>query len=119
MLPVAESKSKGYRFAGSDSLDEVAHWNAEVPSKVGMYKPNELGIYDNTYGNAAKILCAWLRAGGKNFAGKPYGEEILFERLPRASGGDQFLNSLTFLYSKNTTASRLSSERFGIPGLNL
>ena len=46
-------QSKGYRFAGSDSLDEVAHWNAEVPSKVGMYKPNELGIYDMT-GNAAE-----------------------------------------------------------------
>lgn len=47
-------KSKGYRFAGSDSLSEVAHWNKREPSMVGCKKPNELGIYDMT-GNVAEF----------------------------------------------------------------
>lgn len=42
------AKSRGYAFSGSDDLFEVAHFGVEVPCRVGMYKPNELGIYDMT-----------------------------------------------------------------------
>ena len=42
------NQSKGYAFSGSDDVMEVAHFGAGVPCKVGMYKPNELGIYDMT-----------------------------------------------------------------------
>lgn len=47
-------KSKGYAFSGSDSLDLVAHWGSKSPAKVGMYQPNELGIYDMT-GNVSEF----------------------------------------------------------------
>lgn len=43
------NKSKGYKYAGSDDIDEVAWYsgnsNYEV-HPVGMLKPNELGLYD-------------------------------------------------------------------------
>ena len=41
--------SKGFKFAGSDNVDEVAwhHENSKgTPHDVGMKKPNELDIYD-------------------------------------------------------------------------
>lgn len=43
------NKSKGYKFSGSDNVDEVA-WNIEnsgdMTHSVATKKPNELGIYD-------------------------------------------------------------------------
>ena len=42
-------KSKGYKFAGSDNLDEVGWYYAnsdEITHPVGMKRPNELGIFD-------------------------------------------------------------------------
>ena len=49
--------SKGFKYAGSDNLDEVAWYfenSNDVPHKVRMKKPNELGIYDMS-GN----VCEW------------------------------------------------------------
>ena len=45
------NKSKGYKYAGSDIPEEVAHFNASEIAVVGTKKPNELGIYDMS-GNA-------------------------------------------------------------------
>jgi formylglycine-generating enzyme required for sulfatase activity len=42
-------KSKGYMYSGSDSLDEVAWYENNSDGrthKVGLLKPNELGLYD-------------------------------------------------------------------------
>ena len=44
-------KSRGYAFAGSNNIDEVAwhNGNSEMEfHEVGLKKPNELGIYDMT-----------------------------------------------------------------------
>ena len=44
-------KSKGFKYSGSDELDEVAWYNKNSGNKtneVGTKKPNELGIYDMT-----------------------------------------------------------------------
>ena len=55
-------KSKGYRFAGSDNIDEVAIYNWSLPQCVDslespseflggrLKKPNELGLYDMSGG---------------------------------------------------------------------
>ena len=44
------NKSKGYKYAGSDDLDEVGWYrnnsNYKFSYPVGQKKPNELGIYD-------------------------------------------------------------------------
>lgn len=42
------NQSKGYVYSGSNDLIEVAHFGANQPCVVGIYKPNELGIYDMT-----------------------------------------------------------------------
>ncbi|HEY1200892.1 MAG TPA: SUMF1/EgtB/PvdO family nonheme iron enzyme [Niastella sp.] len=51
-------KSKGYKYAGSDNIDEVAVTGHTQP--VGSKKPNELGLYDIT-GNVAE----WCKDGFK------------------------------------------------------
>jgi formylglycine-generating enzyme required for sulfatase activity len=42
------NKSKGYKYSGSNNIDEVAWYgrNANRLNLVGQLKPNELGIYD-------------------------------------------------------------------------
>lgn len=43
------TKSKGYRYSGSNDLDEVAWYDVNSnlqTAEVGLKKPNELGIYD-------------------------------------------------------------------------
>ena len=39
------NRSKGFRFAGSNDLEEVA-WTDDQPHRVGRKRPNELGLYD-------------------------------------------------------------------------
>lgn len=49
------NKSKGYKYSGSDHINDVAWYNQNInigtslwdkPSVVGQKKPNELGLYD-------------------------------------------------------------------------
>jgi len=56
------NKSKGYKYSGSNNLDEVAWYKDNANSKthpVGQKKPNELGIYDMS-GNAWEICSDWF-----------------------------------------------------------
>ena len=59
--------SMGFRYAGSDNIDDVAHYiPTSTPEtsplystiEVGQKKPNELGIYDMT-GNVSEICSDW------------------------------------------------------------
>ena len=55
-------KSKGYKYAGSDNIDEVAWYNGNAteyrPQIVKQYKPNELGVYDMS-GNVCEWVSDW------------------------------------------------------------
>ena len=58
-------KSKGYKYAGSNDLDEVAwYWNNAIAKthSVGKKKSNELGIYDMS-GNVIEWCNDWYKIG--------------------------------------------------------
>ena len=52
------NKSRGYKYSGSNILDEVAVHGIGAAANVKTKKPNELGIYDMT-GNVAEYCSDW------------------------------------------------------------
>ncbi len=100
--------SKGYRFAGSENLDEVA-WYADNSNQktnpVGTKLPNELGLFDMT-GN----VWEWCedRYGFYEYRNVPMAkrEDIGIERVTRGGACDSFNEScrLVFRSSANPDA---------------
>ncbi len=81
-------KSKGYKYSGSNNIDEVAWYYSNSGSQthpVGTKKPNELGIYDMN-GNVLEWCNDWYGDYSPTAANNPVGPSSGSYRVRRGGG---------------------------------
>ncbi len=106
------NKSKGYKYSGSNTLDDVAWYNDNNISKthpVATKAPNELGLYDMS-GNVWECCHDW--SGGYNGGAQtnPTGPTSGSNRVYR--GGSWFSNARRCRVSSRSNFSPSSSYSF-------
>ena len=79
------NKSKGYKYSGSDNIDDVA-WNYGISifesQPVGTKLPNELGIYDMS-GNVSEWCSDWYGTYPSSLQTNPSGASSGTHRVKR------------------------------------
>ena len=79
------TKSRGYKFSGSNNIDEVAWYDSNSNSlthEVGTKSPNELGIYDMS-GNVIEWCQDWYGSYGSSSQTNPMGPSSGSNRVQR------------------------------------
>lgn len=81
------NKSEGYKYSGSDNIDEVA-WHYTIKTySVGKKAPNELGLYDMS-GNVMEWCSDWYAAYDSTAQTNPTGTANGEERVLRGGSWD-------------------------------
>ncbi len=111
------NKSKGYKYAGSNSIDNVAWYTSNSSSKTHAVKtksPNELGIYDMS-GNVWERCQDCYGSYSSNAQTNPKGPSIGSLPVLRVlRGGSWFNNAWYCRVSKRGTSSPDFRDDFGL-----
>ncbi len=82
------NKSRGYKYAGGDNIDDVAWYYGNSGNKthaVGTKQPNELGLYDMS-GNVREWCSDWNGGYSSSAQTNPTGATSGFLRVRRGGG---------------------------------
>lgn len=81
-------KSKGYKYAGSNNIDDVAWYKSNsglMPHDIAQKKPNELGLFDMC-GNVLERCSDWMGNYNSNAQNNPTGSPNGSHRVSRGGG---------------------------------
>ncbi|MCL2763894.1 MAG: SUMF1/EgtB/PvdO family nonheme iron enzyme [Treponema sp.] len=98
-------KSKGFKYSGSNDIAEV-YWGGSlgfkktnIPSPIGLMKPNELGIHDMT-----GILLEWVYDSHDDYTAEPKINPV--RAADRSSVMRGIMNTINTKNANNTVSSR-------------
>lgn len=101
-------QSKGYKYAGSNNIDEVAWYDDGISPRatkpVATKKPNELGLYDMS-GNVMEWCSDWYG---------PYSSEPQIDPVGPESGSDRITRGGSYSFSLPRLC-RVSCRRYYSP----